>query len=207
MFTLPFTYSWLIKKLLNKSSIKTILDLGCGTGQLGDWLEKGRYSLTGVDIFKPYLDKCRKKGKYTQLIKTNLTETLDFKTKSFDAVIALQTIEHLNKKQGECLVKEMERIARKIIIVSTPNGECSQDLYDENKYQKHLSSWTEKDFQERKYKVYGIGLKIIYGSQSHVQERLSIYKIPLYLISFLANPIANIFPSFSCQLVAVKNKK
>lgn len=204
---LPFTYSWLIKKSLDKAVMKTILELGCGKGDFGDLVnDPKKYEITGVDIFSPYLSICREKGRYTTVIKADLNKKLEFKGKSFDAVICLQTIEHLGREKSLSLLDQMEKIAKKLIIISTPLGECFQEEYDSNIHQRHLSTWDPEDFRKRGYRVYGVGLKLVYGSESHIKKEISIKKLPLYLLSFLMNPVANIFPNIGCQIIAVKVK-
>src|SRR5438552_3778458 len=98
---LPFTYIWLLKKNINKKKIKTILELGCGTGYFADLINgENDFDITGLDIFEPYLKICKTKGKYKKLLKADLTKKLNFPYKSFDAVVCLQTIEHMPKKIG-----------------------------------------------------------------------------------------------------------
>lgn len=206
-FILPFTYSWLIKKKIDSDEIKTILELGCGTGGFGDLVnDQDRYKITGIDIFEPYLKICRKKGKYVEVINKDLTKTLPFKDQSFDAVVCLQTIEHLKRENGMKLLEEMEEVAKDLVIISTPNGECTQEKYDSNKHQRHLSTWSTSDFLKRGYQVFGVGLKWVYGKHSCVNAQVELIKFPLYFFSFLMNPLANKFPDIACQMVAIKRK-
>ena len=53
---------------------------------------------------------------------------MEFSDRSFDAVIALELLEHLNKEEGYELIHNMERWARSKVIVSTPNGFCRMDV-------------------------------------------------------------------------------
>lgn len=205
IFNLPFTYPWLIKKNTPKNEVKTILELGCGQGAFGDMVnEDNNFEITGIDIFDPYIKICQKKGKYKEVVKGDLTKKLNFKAKSFDAVVCLQTIEHMDKKNGLSLLREMERIAKKLVIISTPNGECSQEEYDNNKHQRHLSIWAPGDLRKLGFKVFGTGLKWVYGAHSHAKSKMEIIKLPLYFLSFMINPLAYQFSDIGCQLVAIK---
>ncbi len=84
---------YLEKIFKNNSSkkIKTILDLGCGTGNHDLILAKRGYSITGVDISKLMLKLARKKAEKANL-KINFYQEdirkLDLK-KKFDAVISM----------------------------------------------------------------------------------------------------------------------
>lgn len=207
ILNIPFTYSWLIRKNIKRFKTNSILELGCGKGAFGDLVNsKGSYKITGVDIFKPYLEVCKAGGKYEKVLKIDLTKKLPFRNKSFGIVVCLQTIEHLDKKSGILLLKEMERVAGEAILISLPNGKCVQEEYDSNKYQRHLSKWETFEFEKRGYKVWGTGLKLAYGSHSHVGDKVSLSKLPLYLISFIMNPIVFLCPDLAAQLVALKEK-
>ena len=201
----PFSYNWLVKKNIRKTTIKTILDLGCGEGSFGLRFNKNNeYKITGIDIYSPYLKKCLSRGKYKRVIKANLAKKIHLPDKSYDLVVCLETIEHLKKDQGLKLLEEAERIAKKMIIFSCPVGVAAQENFDKNKFQEHLSSWYPEEFSKRDYQVYGIGLKMVYGKHTHVNHRIKIYTAPFYLLSFLANPIANLFPVIGAQMIAVK---
>jgi len=47
---------------------------------------------------------------------------LPFKQKSFDTVLCMEVIEHLEKEEAIRLIEDMEKIARKKIIITTPVG-------------------------------------------------------------------------------------
>lgn len=208
IYNLPFTYWWLIKKNIERSKIKTILELGCGKGAFGNLInDEGKYKITGIDIFEPYLNVCKDTKKYEKVLKRDLTRKLPFKNNGFDAVVCLQTMEHLDKRDGMSLMIEMERISKKLVVITTPNGDCLQDDYDENKYQRHLSTWVSNNFKNKGYKVFGTGLKLAYGNHSHAGEEIMLVQLPLYLISFIMNPVAYLYSNIAAQLIAVKDKK
>jgi len=74
----------------------------------------------------------KKKQIHNEYILADLRK-LEFKPKSFDAILCLEVIEHLTKEEGHDLIKKMEKWARKKIIITTPNG------YDCNPFQTHKS--------------------------------------------------------------------
>lgn len=200
---IPFTYYWHVRRLLG-SEIKSILDLGCGEGEFGDMFNvENKFQITGVDVFQPYLDICKKNGRYLRLIKSDLNE-INFRARSFDAVVCFQTIEHLKKKDALKLISKIEKIARKVVLISTPVGHCEQDSYDGNKYQRHLSSWNPDEFIKKSFSVTGIGLKLVYGNHSHALKKITVFDWVPYLFSFLLNPITAIFPKIAAQMIAVK---
>jgi SAM-dependent methyltransferase len=131
----------------------SILDLGCGKSS---WLQvcSPRDSV-GVEVFEPYLLESRRKRLHTQYILGDI-RNIEFKKGSFDAVIASDVIEHLTKEEGRRLVGNMERWARKKVIVSTPNGRVYQEeAVDNNPFFRHLSAWSIAEFEARGFRVYG----------------------------------------------------
>lgn len=79
-----------------------------------------------------------------------------FTSNLFDAVIGLDIIEHLHRNDSEKLVYAMECIARKKVIIITPNGKTKGHKSD-IPYMKHLCGWNRNEFYERGYCIFGIG--------------------------------------------------
>lgn len=83
--------------------------------------------------------------------------------RDYDLVYALDVIEHLEKADGRRLLNELERVARRRVLIFTPNGFQPQE--DENPWNVHRSGWTPDDFRRRGYVTatmdfdYGKGLQ------------------------------------------------
>jgi len=136
---------------------------------------------------------------------------VDFPNKSFDAVILIDVIEHLTKKDGIALLKKMEKWANKKIIITTPNGFVSQPSVDDNKLQLHLSGWKPQEFINKNYKAYGLaGLKIIRKNEIPIDDKtlFSSIKWQPKIFWFAIASISQIFtyhlPKLSFQNFYVK---
>lgn len=133
----------------------TVLYLGCGLMQdIGNELvpEDGWLickHVIGVDIFRPYLEHI-KNTKNVSVINLDINDLSMFLDRSFDVVIALDVVEHFEEKDSYRLINEMERIARKKVIILTPSkfesnidaaeGRTKTGLYEKfgpNIYQLH----------------------------------------------------------------------
>jgi methionine biosynthesis protein MetW len=98
----------------------TLLDAGCGQGDLYDLIKIKYAEIYGVDIDLKALKRAKTKGYST--VKGDLNkETLPFRNSSFDAVVCLDVIEHLIDPRY--LLKEVHRVLKEggILIISTPN--------------------------------------------------------------------------------------
>lgn len=187
----------------NLVGMKSVLDVGCGARSPLANVPKAFHSV-GLDVFGESIRRSKKLRIHDEYIIGDVTKLARLvPPKSFDAVVALDLIEHLTKQEGESLLTSMEKIARKKVIVMTPNGFYRQEPYEKNPYQVHKSGWTTQDFQSRGYRVLGIrGLKSLRGEYATIRWK------PWFVwgvISALSQYILVWFPRFSYQLFAVKN--
>lgn len=194
-------YTNLLERLIQDCD--TVIDLGCGyDSKLGKIKKRKKFSL-GVDIFEKYIEISKKKKIHDKYLLLNILD-IDKKIsqKSFDCVMLLEVIEHLEKIDGIKLIKKMERIARKKIIISTPNGYIHQSKYDYNIYQIHKSGWELKLFRKLNFKIYGVrGLKYIKGERNNIKYKpIKFWN----LISIISNLFVIKFPQFAYQLICVK---
>ncbi|KKQ98129.1 MAG: Methyltransferase type 11 [Candidatus Woesebacteria bacterium GW2011_GWA1_39_12] len=201
----PFTYNWLLQKLVS-GNLRTILDVGCGTGFPVEIINKDKkYKVVGIDIYKPYIEICKRKNVFKKLVHKDVRK-INFGPKSFDAVICFHLLEHLEKKDAERLIKKMETIAKNEIILVIPVGNLPQEEYDDNLYQRHLSQWQPAYFKKRGYKVIGQGSKFIYGDLN-VVEKFKSFSYVLFFISFLLQPILWFKPDWATYMFCVKKIK
>lgn len=157
---------------LKKASVgcQSILDVGCGRTSLLRLFPKEIHRV-GVERFQPYIDESKSKGFHNEYHRLDVMEIGNhFPEKSFDCVYAGDVIEHLEKEGGFTLIKMMEKIAKKKVIVYTPNGFLPQDSRDNNDLQIHKSGWTVAEMQELGFTVVGTsGLKIFRGNSTGIR--------------------------------------
>src|SRR5512133_1700927 len=129
------------------------LDIGCGGTSPMRFVRGLR--VTGVDGYPPALEEARKNGTHDEYIPGNVTRLAEaFPNRKFDACVALDLIEHLQKEDGHRLFDEMERLARKRVVIATPNGFLPQKSRNGD-LQEHLSGWTAEEMRQRGYQVFG----------------------------------------------------
>lgn len=192
LLSLSFVPNWLLG-----SSSKTFLDVGCGQG-LPMRLIKLRYkniNSVGVDLFKPYIDFCKKKKIYDKYLLCDIRK-LPFKNKTFDVVMSYQVIEHLTKKDALRLVKKMESLAKKIVIISTPVGKTSYHA-DDNHLQFHKSFFYPEEFEKIGYKTIRMGGKGLYDEKSGLFYKIKhpMFKKLVYVLDIFLTPYYLLFQS------------
>jgi len=78
-----------------------VLDLGCGTGLVGDALDTAAVTLTGVDLSGQMLEAARRKGRYAALHQSDIASWLSAAgVSAFDRVIAADVFIYLGKLDG-----------------------------------------------------------------------------------------------------------
>lgn len=96
--------------------VHTLLDVGCGNGAFLNALPD-RYKAVGLDSSKEALKHVRAETVLGDMA------NLPFEDASFDVVACLEVLEHLPFNVFEKALEEIQRVSRKYIIVSVPNGE------------------------------------------------------------------------------------
>lgn len=98
---------------------KTVLDVACFDGTIGEMLMRRGNSVYGVDASAQAIAHARRKGVIASL--ANLEEPLELKSERFDAVIAGEIIEHVYHV-GQFL-SEIHRVLKPggILALPTPN--------------------------------------------------------------------------------------
>lgn len=209
-FKIPYSpYRGIVWTLFNKNS-KSLLEIGC---KRGDLMKSGNFSKhnsfkVGLDVHSPYLREIKDQKIYDDLVVADGKE-LPFKDNSFDSVIAIEIIEHMTREEGYKLMKEMERVAKIEVIISTTdiNGNKALENLSEDQIRKiknkamiHRSLWTPRDFKRRGYSVWGVYPKffpkIFDFSEFDPVYLLSIF-FPLILFVFF-------FPNFAKAIIAKK---
>ena len=173
--------------------LKSVLDVGCGRGMTGCLVRIYREPtrLVAVDAFKPYLDFVEKLGVYDSVLQLDVSKSrLPFEDKEFDVVLCLEVVEHLKKEEGLRLLSELERVGKRVII-STPGLFFNQPMFDGNVNQAHLSYYPVKEFENRGYRVYGVGGMLFFGRNLH-------------LVSSAMGRFTYMLPRLSATILAVK---
>lgn len=101
-----------------------ILELGCGSGYFLQFLQKeGFRNIFGIDISEQQIERAKAKGLNADV--TDIFEFFKTNKKEYDAIFALDFIEHFYKQELLELFTGINKIMRRngILILHTPNGQ------------------------------------------------------------------------------------
>lgn len=183
---------------------ETLLDVGCGRDSPVRHFSRRLAKVVGVDRHVPYLEESRAAGIHHEYRQADVLEIGGvFEPKSFDCVVALDLIEHLPKEEGLRLIPMMERIARKKVIIFTPNGFLEQRAYDDNSLQEHLSGWEPAEMRAMGYRVTGVnGWRPLRGERGLLRHRPEwIWRKVALATQLVTEPR----PERAFQMLCVKN--
>lgn len=142
--------------------IKTLLDLGCRdcwhTSDL-----PGVTKHVGVEVWQPALERAFAKvaagglpnfeGKNAEVVRYLSVRDDD----EFDAVVAIDLLEHIEKDKALTMLDDMVRVSAKIAVVWTTLGFIEQGPHDvdgqPNPFEEHLWGPLPLDFAERQWQV------------------------------------------------------
>ncbi len=189
----------------------SLVDVGCGNGlsaTLFKSVSGGKISNTytvGLDIFLPYLRSLvsSKPRTFDDVVLGDIRR-LPLRAGCADVVICTEVIEHLTRNEGEELLEALERLARRQVILTTPNFNLEQGAFDGNPHQTHKSWWNDAFFHRRGYKVCGAkALKKWPRPETLVGSALAY--LPGITVGVVWSPIIRAKPSIAAGIVCIKN--
>ncbi len=124
-----------------------ILDVGCGLQPQALWptTSQGPFSV-GVDAHLPYLEKLREDGFDGILVHATWDEFMPLLVDdSFDVIVALDFIEHLQRGEGKQFLKHAKRVGRTVSAVAQkrwavriPRRASSPQVDDRHERRRHV---------------------------------------------------------------------
>lgn len=120
-----------IGNIIKKHSIRTVLDLGCGSGRLFPLFLDSHVKATGVDISIKALEAAHAKFPYILTYWTSLQDMVRFGVgnhSKYDLAVSSRTMQHIPKKDIEGVINDVCHSARLVYI----NELSALDDVDEN---------------------------------------------------------------------------
>lgn len=142
----------------NSAVIETevALDLGCGIVPMNYFRPKLHIMVEPWEEYSNILNQRHSNDKSVLVLRLGALEALKaLSDRSVDSIFLLDVIEHLTKDVGLSLIVEMERVARRQVVIFTPLGFMPQHMdagevdawgLGGGEMQEHKSGWLPEDF-------------------------------------------------------------
>lgn len=166
-FLSQYRYSRVYKTLRKNRDIRSVLDVGCGSGTLVQHLKQKGYRALGIDV---------RQG--PDILAADLNQVLPLEAESFDLVTSLANLEHLNepllnlteiyrvlKKNGVCILTTPSTGAKPILefLAFKLKWIDAREIEDHKMYfsKKMLHSYFQKaGFEKIKVHYFQVGLNL-----------------------------------------------
>ncbi len=127
-------------ELVGKHSGPRVLDIGCGHGINCVELNKRGFQCVGIEANQSFSEEARKHVEAHHM----RAEKLDFPDKSFDTVIMLEVLEHIDDPYAA--LEEIVRVTKKNLILSVPNLQPLEVCVEYNVIMHHFFETTHLNF-------------------------------------------------------------
>lgn len=127
-----------------KKEIKTILDVGCGSGLYISLLKKEGYKIKGIDFSPNQIENCKQFfGLNNKEVSVGNILNIKYLNKSFDLVISLGTHFLLgdDKSNVNKAIEELSRVSKRYILIDFSNSNFILNL---NSKKPYGTIWTKK---------------------------------------------------------------
>jgi len=208
MSSSPCRFDPIVIPLIHRDT-KTILDAGCGYGRWGCLIQCNSFEaglttkypqIDGFDAFLPNVKLCSQCNYYRKVWHQVMPSPLQ---DTWDTVLAIEIIEHIEQDKVEKVMNILEKAAKKRIIISTPNWPDFRNGLDQiggyNEFEAHKSHLPRTYFLKRGYKIIGVGFGNPINSLVNIIRKI---KFPSKTICEL---MPTIFPSLATHLIAYKD--
>jgi len=187
-----------------KKNCSSVLDLGCGTGNAMRHIRSHKnIKVIGIDLFPDYIKQCKRIKIYDDLILSDV-RVLPIRKNVFDVVLLLDVLEHLKKSEGRLLLRKIEKLAKKRLVVYTPVNYLPQNTVDENVYQQHKSGWCPDEMRTLGYDIKGVNSFYILRTELSKIRYSGIIGILISILSHLMDPLFYFFPKYSFHMLCLK---
>lgn len=120
-----------------QTDIKSVLDIGCGSGTYPKLLKDKNYRWIGIEIWEPYVKEFRLNEIYDCVMIGDFT---NMALPICDCIIFGDVIEHLEKEKAIRAIRDANG-AFKHIVISIPIS-YEQKAPGDNPFEEHKSVWT-----------------------------------------------------------------
>lgn len=160
--------AWIVEALSTLHKPVDIFEIGSGPGYTADYLESLSYNVTRSDIVDKFIDFNRLHGKY--IVKHNVVS--DVIPGTFDAILAINVMQHLNFKDMEKSLQHIHDGLKKggLFIFTITLGE-DDEWHDDKGGARYFAGWQKEQLTDFLNKA---SLQVIYAEDVGYKNWINI---------------------------------
>jgi ubiquinone/menaquinone biosynthesis C-methylase UbiE len=136
----------IVDNLIKNYKFKTVLDAGCGSGDVVRYLMSKGYDARGIELSTTVLKKYSKDLLDKKIVFQGSLTNMPFKDKTFDVIFSSEVLEHIPEEEIQNVIEEFYRVSKKYLFLTISLRPSSNF----NKYHITLKErvWWENKFIE-----------------------------------------------------------
>jgi hypothetical protein len=138
---------------------ESILDVACGLSLKSKFIDTA--TRVGLDLHRPYLEAASEQNPdvcWVPMVGDATKLRTLFLPKTFDLVLLLDIVEHVDKALALDMIAQAEEIARVAVVIETPRGLIPQNLdilgFGQHHLQTHRCGFEKEELEELGYQVF-----------------------------------------------------
>lgn len=140
-----------VDKFLDQLLGKKVLDIGCGVGNLTNYINQKGYHVTGIDYASEMLEIAKKEFKNTEFIKMDM-RNITLKDK-YDGIMLAYSLFHVTKKDAEYVLNKCYELlnpkGKMLIILQEGNKEEIINEPLNSSLKMFVSYYTEEEITKK----------------------------------------------------------
>lgn len=142
----------MVMKELRRLEFRSVFDVGCGEGALLRMIKEAypQVELAGSDLSETALASCRNQFPNGKIFRLDI-EKDDVATFSYDLVISVQVLEHLN--DDIMALKKLAAMSRKYVLINVPGGKLDEHAKTVGHYRHYTKRLLVKRMEQAGIRV------------------------------------------------------
>ena len=124
---------------------RTLLDVGCGSGALLEWVKGRGVEVRGLELSEAALELCRARGLNVE--RFDLEKDVLEDPRRYDVVVSMEVAEHLPERVADRYIELLCRVAPRIVFTAAPPGQGGTDHVNEKPREYWVTRFERKGFR------------------------------------------------------------